>query len=128
MSETTAHTPATAPGPLDEYPIHQTPLPIARAASSDRNFYDRSYFNAHNRDGALMLVTGFGVYPNLGVVDACMAVEVVAVVEVSIRGAHVADGLGDLMYRVVVERGQCHRASPVATDAVVSVAVASDSQ
>ena len=60
----------------------------------------------------------------LGVaVDACMAVEVVTVVEVSIRGAHVADGLGDLMYRVVVERGQCHRASPV-----VSGDVASESQ
>src|SRR5690606_36488488 len=55
------------------YPIHQTPLPIARAATSDRNFYDRSYFNAHNRDGATMLVTGFGVYPNLGVVDAYAA-------------------------------------------------------
>ncbi|MEU4840125.1 hypothetical protein [Nocardia testacea] len=74
MSETTGHTPATAPGPLDEYPIHQTPLPIARAATSDRNFYDRSYFNAHNRDGAIMLVTGFGVYPNLGVADAYAAV------------------------------------------------------
>lgn len=73
MSETTAHTPASTPGPLDEYPIHQTPLPIARAATSDRNFYDRSYFNAHNGDGALMLVTGFGVYPNLGVVDAYAA-------------------------------------------------------
>jgi len=64
------------------------------------------------------------VTERLGVaVDAGMAVEVVAVVEVSIRGAHVAYGLGDLMYRVVVERGQCHRASPV-----VSGDVASDSQ
>ncbi|RJO74789.1 hypothetical protein D5S18_15185 [Nocardia panacis] len=57
------------PAPLDEYPIHQTPLTMARVATSDRNFYDRSYFNAHDRDGAF-LITGLGVYPNLGVTDA----------------------------------------------------------
>ncbi|WP_067698893.1 hypothetical protein [Nocardia jejuensis] len=57
-------------GPLDEYPIHQAPLPMARVASSDRNFYDRSYFNASDRDGGTFLVTGFGVYPNLGTIDA----------------------------------------------------------
>lgn len=58
------------PGPLDEYPIHQTPLPIDRVASSDRNFYDRCYFNVHDRSGDIFLVTGLGVYPNLGVIDA----------------------------------------------------------
>ncbi|MFC9787692.1 hypothetical protein [Rhodococcus sp. NPDC127528] len=58
------------PAPLDEYPIHQTPLSMARVASSDKNFYDRSYFNAIDTGGELFLVTGFGVYPNLGVTDA----------------------------------------------------------
>ena len=58
------------PIPLDEYPVHQTPLPMDRVASSDRNFYDRSYFNAHDRTGEIFLVTGLGVYPNLGVIDA----------------------------------------------------------
>jgi hypothetical protein len=58
------------PVALDEYPLHQTPLSMARVATSDRNFYDRSYFNAHDRTGDLFLITGFGVYPNLGVVDA----------------------------------------------------------
>ncbi|RMI30960.1 hypothetical protein [Nocardia stercoris] len=57
-------------GPLDEYPIHQAPLPMARAATSDRNFYDRNYFNAIDTVDDTMLVTGFGVYPHLGVVDA----------------------------------------------------------
>jgi hypothetical protein len=61
---------ATVPVPLDEYPIHQTPLPMSRVASSDRNFYDRCYFNAHDRTGEVFLVTGLGVYPNLGVIDA----------------------------------------------------------
>jgi hypothetical protein len=60
-------------GPLDEYPVHQAPLPAGRAVSSDRNFYDRCYFNAMPVDdaaGDLMLVTGLGYYPNLGVKDA----------------------------------------------------------
>jgi hypothetical protein len=59
-------------GPLDEYPIHQAPLPVARAASSDRNFYDRCYFNVidTHADTSPMLVTGLGYYPNLGVKDA----------------------------------------------------------
>jgi len=58
------------PTPLDEYPIHQTSLPMDRVATSDRNFYDRCYFNAHDRTGEIFLVTGLGVYPNRGVIDA----------------------------------------------------------
>lgn len=58
------------PVPLDEFPIHQLPLSLEFVGSSDRNFYDRCYFNAHDRSGDLFLVTGLGVYPNLGVQDA----------------------------------------------------------
>ncbi len=53
-------------GPLDEYPLHQAPLPVAWAASSDRNFYDRCYLNAHDRTGDIFVITGAGYYPNLG--------------------------------------------------------------
>jgi hypothetical protein len=56
--------------PLDEYPLHQVPLSMEHVGSSDRNFYDRYYFNAHDRTGELFLITGFGVYANLGVSDA----------------------------------------------------------
>jgi len=38
--------------------------------SSDPNFYDRCYVNAHDRSGDVFLVAGLGVYPNLGVIDA----------------------------------------------------------
>ena len=55
------------PVPLDEYPLHQSPQSLAFVGSSDRNFYDRCYFNAHDRDGGTFLVTGLGYYPNLGV-------------------------------------------------------------
>lgn len=61
-------------GPLDEYPVHQAPLPVARPTTSDRNFYDRCYFNvmdtAEEDNSGLLLVTGLGYYPNLGVKDA----------------------------------------------------------
>ena len=60
----------TGIGPLDEFPVHQLPLPAGWAGTSDRNFYDRCYFNAHDRSGKLFLVTGLGYYPNLGVKDA----------------------------------------------------------
>lgn len=66
---------ATAsPTALDEYPVHQLPLPMSRVDSGDRNFYDRCYLNAHDRTGRVFLVTGLGVYPNLGVIDAYAAV------------------------------------------------------
>jgi hypothetical protein len=55
--------------PLDEFPIHQIPAPI-EWVGSDRNFYDRSYWNAHDRSGEIMLITGIGYYPNLGNKDA----------------------------------------------------------
>ena len=58
------------PVPLDEHPIHQAPLSLRHVPASDRNFYDRCYYNAHDRTGDIFLITGGGVYPNLGVVDA----------------------------------------------------------
>jgi len=61
-------------GPVDEYPVHQLPQPIAWPGSSNRNFYDRSYFNAHDRTGDIFLITGIGYYPNLGVKDAFVLV------------------------------------------------------
>ncbi|GAC69848.1 DUF7064 domain-containing protein [Gordonia soli] len=57
-------------GPLDEFPIHQTAQPVGLPATSDRNFYDRSYFNLLDREGDTMLITGIGYYPRLGVKDA----------------------------------------------------------
>src|SRR5258707_10838602 len=61
-------------GPTDEFPIHQIPQPISWPGSSDRNFYDRSYFNAHDRTGDIFLISGIGYYPNLGVKDAFVLV------------------------------------------------------
>ena len=54
---------------LDDYPIHQTPEPIAIPATSDRNAYDRYWFNGYARDGSFYLGIGSAIYPNLGIMD-----------------------------------------------------------
>lgn len=59
---------------MDEFPIHQVAQPIAAPASSDRNFYDRSYLNAHDRTGDVFVIAGLGYYPNLGVKDGFFAI------------------------------------------------------
>ncbi|MDP3767371.1 MAG: hypothetical protein Q8S13_05100, partial [Dehalococcoidia bacterium] len=56
--------------PHDDLLIHQTPETLDRAFTSDRNFYDRYYFNCHDLTGETFLVVAMGVYPNLGVMDA----------------------------------------------------------
>ena len=59
----------------DDYPIHQTPDPIA-FAQSDRNFYDRYFFNGYSTDGAMFFGAALGVYPNVGIMDAAFAVRI----------------------------------------------------
>jgi hypothetical protein len=55
---------------FDDYPIHQSAEPVRFVATSDRNFYDRYYFNCHASSDELFLVMGMGQYPNLGTQDA----------------------------------------------------------
>lgn len=60
--------------PMDEYLAHQTSETFDHVATSDRNFYDRFYFNCHPSSDELFLVAGLGQYPNLGVTDAFVSV------------------------------------------------------
>jgi hypothetical protein len=57
----------------DDYPIHQTPEPIAYSGS-DRNFYDRYFFNAYSPNGSTFVAVAFGVYPALNVADAHVSI------------------------------------------------------
>jgi hypothetical protein len=59
--------------PLDDLPVHQIAQPISIVATSDRNFYDRYYFNAFDREAELFVTAGFALYPNLGVADGFLA-------------------------------------------------------
>lgn len=54
---------------LDDYPVHQTVEPIAHPASSDRNVYDRYWFNGFADDGEFYFGIGAALYPNLGIMD-----------------------------------------------------------
>lgn len=58
----------------DDFPIHQTSEYVRHVATSDRNFYDRYYFNLHGSSDEVMTIFGLGQYPNLGVTDAFLAV------------------------------------------------------
>jgi len=58
----------------DDYPLHQTADPIAAVGTSDRNFYDRYFFNGYARDGGVFFAAAMGQYPNRGVMDAAFNV------------------------------------------------------
>ena len=60
----------------DDYPIHQAPEPVAYAGT-DRNFYDRYFFNGYGAEGDgddLFFAAAFGVYPHLNIADAAFCV------------------------------------------------------
>jgi hypothetical protein len=58
----------------DDYPIHQTPEPIARPASTDRHVYDRYWFNGYTGDGEFYFGIGAARYPNLGIMDCAFSI------------------------------------------------------
>jgi len=58
---------------LDDYPIHQTPEPIAHPATSDHNVYDRTWFNGFATDGSAYFGIGIAIYPNRGVMDCAFS-------------------------------------------------------
>lgn len=59
----------------DDYPIHQTPEPVAYAGT-DRNFYDRYFFNGYSTKpgNTAFFAAAFGVYPHLNIADAAFVV------------------------------------------------------
>jgi len=59
---------------LDDFPIHQTSEPIAHPATSDRNAYDRTWFNGFAQDGSYYFGIGMAVYPLRGILDCAFSV------------------------------------------------------
>ncbi|MEX0750917.1 MAG: hypothetical protein WD359_08930 [Dehalococcoidia bacterium] len=73
--------------PLDDYLVHQTTETVDRVVTSDRNFYDRYYFNAHTLDGNVFLVVAMGLYPNIGVIDAFATVMIDGKTQYTVRAS-----------------------------------------
>lgn len=59
---------------LDDFPVHQTPEPLAQAATSDRNVYDRTWFNGYAADSSYYFGLGMAIYPHRSVQDAAFSV------------------------------------------------------
>ena len=59
---------------LDDFPVHQTPEPLAIPATSDRNVYDRTWFNGYAPDGSYYFGIGMAVYPHRGILDCAFSV------------------------------------------------------
>ena len=61
---------------FDDYPIHQTPEPLFHTATSDRNTYDRYWYNGHGKDGSYYFGIALCRYPNLGIQDCSLSLVV----------------------------------------------------
>ncbi|WP_417596033.1 hypothetical protein [Parasphingorhabdus sp.] len=59
----------------DEYPLHQTPEPMA-LSGGNRNFYDRYFFNGYSADGSIFFAAALGIYPQLDIMDAAFCVSI----------------------------------------------------
>ncbi|MFN8217104.1 MAG: hypothetical protein U0R71_10975 [Solirubrobacterales bacterium] len=60
--------------PEDDYLLHQLPESFAVSHSDSPKVFERLYFNLHDRHGKLLMVAGFGVFPNASVADAYVVV------------------------------------------------------
>ncbi|MCK9926436.1 hypothetical protein MXD62_04505 [Frankia sp. Mgl5] len=58
--------------PFDDYPVHQTPLPVAHVEGGHPDHYDRFWFNGY--DGEMYFALALGLYPNRGIIDAAFSV------------------------------------------------------
>ena len=52
----------------DDFPIHQISKPVAETGT-ERNFYDRYFFNGYSKDEDIYFGAVLCVYPNLNIMD-----------------------------------------------------------
>lgn len=61
---------------LDDFPVHSSPTPLTTMATSDRNVYDRYWYNAHALDSSFYFGVGLCRYANLGIIDASLSLAI----------------------------------------------------
>jgi hypothetical protein len=109
----------------DEYPIHQMPEPVALV--TDRNFYDRFFFNGYSPDGHIFFAAAMGVYPALDVIDGAFCVAINGVqhnmrASARLNGERMAMRVGpisiivDVAMQQVTLRVAANDASPLSAD------------
>ncbi|MFQ5352934.1 MAG: hypothetical protein ACE5D3_07660, partial [Candidatus Binatia bacterium] len=59
---------------FDDFMVHQTTDPVNQPQTSDRNYYDRYWFNGFSRRADCTFEIGVGLYPNRQVMDAHFSV------------------------------------------------------
>ena len=59
---------------FDDYPIHQTPDPVAVPVTTDRDVYERYWFNGYSRAADMYLGIGAALYPHLGIQDCGISI------------------------------------------------------
>ena len=57
----------------DEYPLHQSSRPV-RDPGTERNLYDRFFFNGYPHSADAYFAAAFGVYPGRNVMDGAFSV------------------------------------------------------
>src|SRR5260370_16265607 len=72
----------------EDYPIHQTREPVQQVFTSDRNFYDRFFFNGYFCEGEPYFAAAMGIYPNIGMIDCAFSV-IVGGVQHCVRASRV---------------------------------------
>ena len=55
--------------PEDDYLLHQLPDSFSESSPSHPRWFERLYFNLHDPAGEVLLIAGFGVFPNMQVAD-----------------------------------------------------------
>ncbi|MGI9294421.1 MAG: hypothetical protein ACR2PS_10605 [Pseudomonadales bacterium] len=58
----------------DDYPIHQGSAPVATPATTDRNFFERYWFNGYHKEGEYIFAISQSVAPNRRVMDGAFSV------------------------------------------------------
>ena len=53
----------------DDYPIHQLPHPVSEVGT-EKNFYDRYFFNGYSKKEDFYFAAVLCLYPNLNIMDA----------------------------------------------------------
>lgn len=87
---------------FDDYPLHQSELPIAHTMSGDPNHYDRYFFNGYTPDGDIFFAAAMGLYPNRHVMDAAFSV-IISGEQVNVHASARADQ----------DRARCNEVGPI---------------